>query len=173
MTWIDRINTFLGEKLAWLYLAALAVTAYEVVMRYLFNRPTTWAFELTVLLCAICYLLAGGYVTQRESHIAITSVYDIAPPAVRRWMRLFAHLVGILAMAGLVAASWRSGLRAATIVERTGSGWDFPSPAIIKPLIVLAAVLVLIQLLVQVARDLRGQPPDATPAPPATPTLTD
>jgi TRAP-type C4-dicarboxylate transport system permease small subunit len=172
MTWIDRINTFLGEKLAWLYLAAVAVTAYEVVMRYVFNTPTTWAFELTVLLCAVCYLLAGGYVTRLEAHIAITSVYDVAPPAVRRWMRVFAHLVGVLAMAGLVAASWRSGLRAATIVERTGSAWDFPSPAIVKPLIVLAAVLVLLQLLVQLARDLRGRPPEPRPAP--TPTaLTD
>jgi TRAP-type C4-dicarboxylate transport system permease small subunit len=165
MRWVDRLNTFLGESLAWLYLAAVAVTAYEVVMRYVFNMPTTWAFELTVLLCAVCYLLAGGYVTRLESHIAITSVYDVAPPAVRRWMQVFAHLVGILAMVGLVAASWRSGLRAATIVERTGSGWDFPSPAIIKPLIVVAAVLVLLQLLVQLARDLRGQPPEPHPAP--------
>ena len=172
MTWIDRINTFLGEKLAWLYLAAVAVTAYEVVMRYVLNAPTTFAFELTVLLCAVCYLLAGGYVTRLESHIAITSVYDVAPPAVRRWMRVFAHLVGILAMAGLVAASWRSGLRAATIVERPGSAWDFPGPAIIKPLIVLAAVLVLLQLLVHLARDLRGEPPEPRP-PPTTTALTD
>ena len=63
MAWIDRLNTLLGEWLAWLYLVAVAITAYEVVMRYIFNAPTTWAFELTVLLCAIGYLFGGGYVT--------------------------------------------------------------------------------------------------------------
>jgi TRAP-type C4-dicarboxylate transport system permease small subunit len=165
MTWIDRINTFLGEKLAWLYLAAVAITAYEVVMRYLVNAPTSWAFEATVLLCAICYLLAGGYVTRLESHIAITSVYEIAPAPVRRIMRIFAHLVGILAMIGLIWSAWKPAVRAVTIIERTGSAWNPPSPAIIKPLIVLAAVLTLLQLLVQLIRDFRGTPPEPHPAP--------
>ena len=164
MRWIGRFNIFLGESLAWLYLAAVAVTAYEVVMRYLLNAPTTWAFELTILLCAICYLLAGGYVTRLESHIAITSAYDLAPPRVRRWLRVFAHTVGILAMAGLIYAAWKPAVRALTIVERTGSAWDSPSPAIIKPLILIAGLLILLQLLVQLVRDLRGEPPPGPPA---------
>lgn len=165
MHWIDRINTFLGEKLAWLYLVAVAVTAYEVVMRYVLNLPTVWGFELTILLCAICYLLAGGYVTKLESHIAITSVYDAAPPVVKRWLRAFSHLVGILAMIGLIWAAWGSAVRAVSIVERTGSAWNPPSPAIIKPLIVLASVLVLLQLLVQLVRDFREPLQEQHPAP--------
>jgi TRAP-type C4-dicarboxylate transport system permease small subunit len=165
MRWIDRLNTFLGEKLAWLYLLAVAVTAYEVVARYVLNAPTSWGFELTVLLCAICYLMAGGYVTRLESHIAITSAFDLAPPEVRRWLKVFGHVVGILAMIGLIWAGWKSGYRAVSIVERTGSAWNSPSPAIIKPLIVLAGVLTLLQLLVQLARDLRRTPPLAHEAP--------
>lgn len=170
MRWIGRVNTLLGESLAWLYLVAVAATAYEVVMRYLLNAPTAWAFELTILLCAVCYLLAGGYVTKLEGHIAITSAYDLAPPGVRRWLRVFGHAVGILAMAGLIYAAWKPAVRAVTIVERTGSAWDSPSPAIIKPLILLAAALVLLQLLANLARDLRGEPPAAPPGDAPTPT---
>ena len=49
MNAIDWLNRLLGERLCYLYLVAVAITAYEVMMRYLFNAPTTWAFELTIL----------------------------------------------------------------------------------------------------------------------------
>ena len=40
------------------------------------------------------------------------------------------------------------------MVERTGSAWDSPSPAIIKPLIAIGALLIVLQLLVQLWRHL-------------------
>lgn len=155
---IDRLNRWLGANLCWLYLVAVIVTAYEVVMRYIFNAPTDWAFELTILLCAVCYLLAGGWVTQKEAHIAITSLPQLAPPRLRWWLRLFANLVGLAATAGLAWAAWRPGVRALAIVERTGSAWNSPAPAVIKPLIFVAAVLVFLQLLSNVWRLLREAP---------------
>jgi TRAP-type C4-dicarboxylate transport system permease small subunit len=156
---IDRLNRLLGERLCYLYLAAVAITAYEVVMRYLFNAPTTWAFELTILLCAICYLLSGGFVTVQRKHIAITALYDVLPARVRWWLDLVAMLTGILAMALLVWSAWRPAVQALRIVERTGSAWDSPSPAIIKPLIAVGAGLIVLQLLVQLYQHLLGRTP--------------
>jgi TRAP-type mannitol/chloroaromatic compound transport system permease small subunit len=160
---IDRLNRLLGERLCYLYLAAVVITAYEVVMRYLFDAPTIWAFELTILLCAICYLLSGGFVTAQHKHIAITSIYDLMPARIRWWLDLLAILTGILAMGLLVWAAWRPAVLAVTIVERTGSAWNSPSPAIIKPLIAIGALLIVLQLLVQLYRHLTGQavPPPA------------
>jgi TRAP-type C4-dicarboxylate transport system permease small subunit len=160
---IDRLNRLLGERLCYLYLVAVAITAYEVVMRYLFAAPTVWAFELTILLCAICYLLSGGFVTAQQKHIAITPVYDLMPARIRWWLDLVAMLTGILAMGLLVWAAWRPAVQAVTIVERTGSAWNSPSPAIIKPLIAVGALLIVLQLLVQLYRHVTGQaaPPPA------------
>jgi TRAP-type C4-dicarboxylate transport system permease small subunit len=160
---IDWLNRLLGERLCYLYLAAVMITAYEVVMRYLFDAPTIWAFELTILLCAICYLLSGGYVTAQRKHIAITSVYDLMPARIRWWLDLLALLTGILSMGLLVWAAWRPAVLAVRIVERTGSAWNSPSPAIIKPLIAIGAGLIVLQLLVQLYRHLTGQavPPPA------------
>jgi TRAP-type C4-dicarboxylate transport system permease small subunit len=160
---IDWLNRLLGERLCYLYLAAVVITAYEVVMRYLFDAPTIWAFELTILLCAICYLLSGGFVTAQRKHIAITSVYDLMPARIRWLLDLLALLTGILSMGLLVWAAWRPAVLAVTIVERTGSAWNSPSPAIIKPLIAIGAGLIVLQLLVQVYRHLTGQ---ADPPPP-------
>jgi TRAP-type C4-dicarboxylate transport system permease small subunit len=155
---IDRLNRLLGERLCYLYLAAVAITAYEVVMRYLLNAPTSWAFELTILLCAICYLVSGGYVTAQQKHIAITALYDLMPARVRWWLDLLAMLTGILAMGLLAWSAWRPAVQAVRIVERTGSAWDSPSPAIIKPLIAIGAALIVLQLLAQLFRHLTGRP---------------
>ena len=160
---IDRLNRLLGERLCYLYLAAVVITAYEVVMRYLLNAPTSWAFELTILLCAICYLLSGGFVTAQHKHIAITAVYDLMPPRIRWWLDLVAMLTGILAMGLLVWAAWRPAVLAVRVMERTGSAWNSPSPAIIKPLIAIGALLIVLQLLVQLYRHLTGRP-DPQPA---------
>jgi TRAP-type C4-dicarboxylate transport system permease small subunit len=154
---IDRLNRLLGERLCYLYLAAVVITAYEVVMRYLLNAPTSWAFELTILLCAICYLVSGGYVTAQRKHIAITALYDLMPARVRWWLDLVAMLTGILAMGLLVWSAWRPAVQAVRIVERTGSAWDSPSPAIIKPLIAIGALLIVLQLLAQLWRHLTGR----------------
>lgn len=155
---IDRLNRLLGERLCYLYLAAVAFTAYEVVMRYLFNAPTSWAFELTILLCAICYLLSGGFVTVQHKHIAITALYDVLPPRIRWWLDGLGMLTGIMAMGLLVWAAWRPAVQAVSIVERTGSAWNSPSPAIIKPLIAVGAGLIALQLLAQLYRHLTGRP---------------
>ncbi|NJO38545.1 MAG: TRAP transporter small permease [Rhizobiales bacterium] len=158
MTLIDRLNRLLGERLCWLYLIAVAVTAYEVVMRYLFNAPTSWAFELTVLMCGICYLLSGGFVTGQKKHIAITALYGLAPPRVRWWLDVVAMIVGIVAMGLLVWAAWKPAVKAVRLVERTGSAWDSPSPAIIKPMIAAGAALIVLQLVVQLVRHIRRKP---------------
>jgi TRAP-type mannitol/chloroaromatic compound transport system permease small subunit len=154
---IDELNRLLGERLCYLYLAAVAITAYEVVLRYVFNAPTSWGFELTILLCAICYLLSGGFVTLQRRHVAITALYDLMPARVRYWLDLVGMLTGFLAMSLLVWAAWGPALKAIRLVERTGSAWNSPSPAIIKPLIALGALLIVLQLLVQLVRHLRGE----------------
>ena len=66
-------------------------------------------------------------------------------------------LTGILSMGLLVWAAWRPAVQAVTIVERTGSAWNSPSPAIIKPLIAVGAGLIVLQLLVQLYRHLTGR----------------
>jgi len=158
MDMIDRFNRVVGEMVSYLYLVAVLVTGYEVVMRYLFNAPTTWGFEFTIMLCAIAYLLSGGYVTQRRAHIAITSLSDRLPLRVKWWLELFGLAVGIFAIGTLAWAGFRPALFAIEIVERTGSAWDSPMPTIVKVLIVVGSAMIVVQLLVHAIRHIRDRP---------------
>jgi tripartite ATP-independent transporter DctM subunit len=149
---IERVISSIALNASYLYLAATAATTYEVVARYLFNRPTDWAFEATIMLCSACYLVAGGYVTQKRRHIAITSVYEISGAATRRRLDILGITVGLIAIAMLIFASWRQALMSLQIWERTGSSWNPPLPALLKPLIVVGACLIFVQLALQLRR---------------------
>lgn len=152
---IESFNLWLGRSVAWFYLAAATATFYEVVARYVFNAPTTWAFEITIFLCATGYLLSGANVTAKDQHIAITSMVEIAPPWLRWWMRLLSLLVGLFAMAGMSYAAWFSGIHALKIWERTGTAYNAPTPALLKPMVAVAGILVFLQLAIQLVRHLR------------------
>ncbi len=154
---IEDFNLWLGRSVAWLYLAAAGVTFYEVVARYVFNAPTTWAFEITIFFCATGYLLSGPNVTAKDQHIAITSLVEIARPRVRWWMRLLSLVVGLFAMAGMAYAAWFSGLQALRIWERTGTAYNSPTPAFIKPMVAVAGILVFLQLGTQLIRHFQAR----------------
>lgn len=167
---IENFNIWLGRQIAWVYLVAMLVTFYEVLARYIFNAPTTWAFEITIFLCATGYLLSGPSVTARDQHIAITSIVELVGPRLRWWMRLLALVVGLFSITCLAYAAWFSGLHAISIWERTGTAYNAPTPALIKPMIAIASILVALQLLVQIIRHFRNDEPVPLPNPTIPPT---
>lgn len=152
---IEEINLFLVRWVPILFLGATVATTWEVVMRYLLNSPTTWAFELTIVFCAAGYLFAGGYVTQVRTHIAITALYEIMPPRVKWALDLVAVLFGIASMGLLAYAALGQALFSLAINERTGSSWNPPTFAIIKTLILVGACLIVLQNLVMLYRQFR------------------
>lgn len=145
---ISRLSHFLGEFLAPLFLVAVAISVYEVVARYLFNAPTVWVHETTILLSAICFVVSGLYSLERREHIRITVLVDRFPPRLRRaidWLGTALALTFLLAVAW---GGWKLGWSALVGWETTQSALNSPTPAILKPLIVLCAGLMALQLLV-------------------------
>ncbi len=130
--------------IAWLLPVIVGATLYEVVARYVFIRPTLWANELSLFLSAIVFLVAGVYVMQRDEHLRITILYDAVPAGVRRVFDLV-HLACVAVFCGGLAwAGFPSSWRALSTWERFGTAWNPPIPAVIKPLIVVVAALMIV-----------------------------
>lgn len=71
---------FFGGVLA---LGAIAFSyLYEVVARYFFNAPTTWATDLVSYLLCIAVFLTLPKVTKDQGHIAVTILVDMASPRI-------------------------------------------------------------------------------------------
>ena len=99
---IDRLSIFIGEKISYVFLVSVIITAYEVMMRYGFNAPTTWVHDGATALSATGFLMAGCYCLQQRRHIAITVIYDSVSPGLRRIFALINALIVVLFM-GLLA----------------------------------------------------------------------
>jgi len=57
---IDDFNSGIAKTVCWIVIITMLTTVYDVVMRYFFDAPTVWAYELGGLLLAPFWLLAGG-----------------------------------------------------------------------------------------------------------------
>jgi C4-dicarboxylate transporter DctQ subunit len=101
---------------------------YEVVARYFFNAPTTWAYDVASFALCPTIFLSVPEMTRRNAHIAVSYVVDSMPA------RLRLPLLRILLLAGAVvclvcawitgAETWRQYVRGVeTITALPISKW--------------------------------------------------
>lgn len=152
---IDAVSVYCGRAVGQFYMVAALLTFYEVVMRYLFNAPTIWAFEVVMLLCAIAWMMSAGYVTQQKKHISITILYAAAPRPAQWALDLFSNIIGLAAVGTLAYASWPLARDAWTMHELTGSPFNSPEPMILKGMLFAGACMYALQLVVNLIRNLQ------------------
>ena len=153
---VDRVNQFVGLSVCHLYMISATVTVYEVAMRYFFNAPTQWAFEVVMVVCASAWALSGSYITMRRSHIAITVVYEHVKGRAKFWLDLIILLVSIAAMFTFVYALYDPMIHAITSLERSGTSFNSPEPLILKTLLFVGALLYGVQLIVNLIKHVTG-----------------
>jgi len=66
---IDRFTDRTGVLIAWLNLPLVLVVAYEVLMRYVFDAPTAWVFDMTYMLYSAIFMLGAAYALHKGAHI--------------------------------------------------------------------------------------------------------
>ena len=108
---VDRLSRALGDRLAWLFLISVALTCYEVMMDSVFDAPTIWVHDATVMLGAICFLFGGAYALQRRDHIRITFIYDALPRRAQRVCDLIGLVTGLVYLLGARLVRRRPGRR--------------------------------------------------------------
>lgn len=155
---------WLGKKLSLVFALIAVVSLYEIVRRYLFNSPTLWVHETVTFAGATLFVLGGLYALATDKHVRIVLVYDSVSPAVQRWLRVVHHLLGLLFSSLLLYASWFMAQSAVVApwggwrLETSGSAWNPPFPALLKVVIFVAVVILTLQFLLHLIRDLRNKP---------------
>nr|WP_321461984.1 TRAP transporter small permease [uncultured Cohaesibacter sp.] len=150
---IDYLSSLLGLISMWGVPIVVCVIFYEVTMRYVFVSPTLWANELSLWICGGVYLLAGVYAMRKRAHIRITVIYDISP----RWLQHVFDVISVALLAlyvlALVWGSYTDAVRKLISWETFGTAWDPPIPATLKPLLLIAFVLMAVQALSNLIMD--------------------
>ena len=75
-TLIDRLSGASGFVGACLVIPVALVMFYEVVLRFFFDLPTFWAYELTYMMAGAHFALGIAYVTREGLHVRIDFLYE-------------------------------------------------------------------------------------------------
>lgn len=150
---IDSLSTWVGKAFAWLILVLTLGISYEVLVRYAFRAPTTWAFDFSYINYGAMFLMAGAYALSRNGHVRADVLYRLWPPRVQASMDLLLYFLFFFpAVAAFIYAGWNYAkfsvqFREVSIFSPAGIP-VFP----LKALIPLTGVFLLLQGIAEVIR---------------------
>ena len=152
---VDRLNEWCGGVVGYQILGVVVVIVYEIVMRDAFTAPTVWANETMVYVTAMAYLLGGGYALLHRRHVTVDILYARLSARTRAWLDLVTTVFFVLYLGALIWAGSVWAWDSIKVGETTGSPWN-PPVWPVKLAIPLAALLVLLQGIANVIRDVRA-----------------
>jgi TRAP-type C4-dicarboxylate transport system permease small subunit len=160
---LDRLARSLGHGLSWLFLVAVLLTVYEVVLRYAFGAPTVWVHDAVITLSAVCFVFGGALASQQRAHIQVASYSDRASPRVRKALAILCELLTVAYLGMLLYAALKQALPALALMETSGHAWDVPIPAFLKSVLALGVALMLGLAVAHLKRGLTGETDLAKP----------
>ena len=152
---IDTFSTKQGEFTSMLIIPLLGVVLFEVLMRYGFNSPTIWGFEMTGFLYGMHYMFGISYTDVRGGHVRVDIFTALAPKKVQAAIGALTTLVFFMPV--MICMTYASGKYAWTSVmalEKNSTSW---SPPIwpIKIVMALCFFFLLLQGFSNLLKDLQ------------------
>jgi len=80
---IDAASAWAGKAVAWLLVALILALTFDTFMRYLFDKPTVWAFDIAYMLGGTVMLMGMAWVTTRREQVRVDILYTKYPPKVK------------------------------------------------------------------------------------------
>ena len=155
---IDRMAMFIGRVTMLLIAIVVCVMMYEVILRYVFERPTLWANEMSLWLAGFVFILAGFYAMQQRSHIRIYLLYDMFPRSVQRICDTVSTVLIVGFAFFLVYGGYGEAKAKMLRWETFGTAFDPHIPATLKPLVLIVVILVAIQSVLNLIADWNKEP---------------
>src|SRR5210317_466918 len=108
----DRLSAWFGKAFAWLIMFMAVGIGYEVVVRYVFHAPTSWAFDMSYIAYGTLFMMGGAYTLSRGGHVRGDFVYRLWQPKTQAKVDLVLYILfffpGVLA---LVLTGWKYAAR--------------------------------------------------------------
>jgi TRAP-type mannitol/chloroaromatic compound transport system permease small subunit len=143
---IDRFTEKSAVAFAWLIVPLVGAVTWEVVARYAFDAPTSWAYETIYSLYAAMFMLGAAYALRTGAHVRTDFLWEKWPPRTRAAIDAVAYLACffpamlLFLIAGL-EATWSS----YAMGERSADTSWFPPLWPLKALVPASTLLLLLQ----------------------------
>ena len=149
---IDWINGWVGEFIAYWSVMAVFVYFYEVLARYVFNSPTNWAHEGMFLMFGMQYLLAGGYAAREDAHVRVDIIYEQLSERAKAITDIVTSIFFFIFTVTLLVTGTIFVLDAISVWEVSFTEWSIQYWPV-KCSITIGALLIILQGIAKLIRD--------------------
>ena len=149
----DTLSTSMGKAFSWCIVILMGGTCYEVVMAYVFNKPTLWNFDFSMQMYGAILMMSGAYCLATESHVRGDVIYRLFKPRTQGWIDLVLYF--IFFFPGVIALAFYGADYAALAWKIKETSWSSPAQIQIymaKSLIPVGGILLIIQGVAEVFR---------------------
>ena len=150
---IDKTSLVSGRFLAYTTVLAVAIITFEVLMRYVFNRPTNWGHESMTLIFGMQYILSGAYAHYVRAHVRVDVVYQALSPRNKARMDVLTSLLFFLYIGVMTYTGWFFYWDSQVMWELSFTDWAPPLYPV-KFTVFLGSLLLLLQGFANFVRDL-------------------
>ena len=102
---IDTVNEWVGKTSQWLVIPLTLIVTLEVILRYVFERPTLWAWDVNIMLLGALGVLSGGYILLHKGHVRVDVLVVRLSSRKRAIIELFTVPFFLLAI-GILLWQW-------------------------------------------------------------------
>lgn len=149
---IEALNDRAGRIFSFLLIPLMVVAATEVILRYIFNSPTIWAWDVNIQLFGALIIFGGAYAFRHNMHVRVDLLVVYLPRRARAVLDLITSTLFFFSFMVLLVYSSLEGWNAFKTRERFTSIWAPPIYPL-KMLIPVAIFLFILQGVVYSVRD--------------------
>jgi TRAP-type mannitol/chloroaromatic compound transport system permease small subunit len=144
--WIDSLNTWVGNFVAWSTAVVVAVVFTDVVMRYAFKISFVFTQELEWHLFAFIFLMGAGYTLLKDGHVRVDIFYQRCSAKTQAWINLLGVLFFLIpGCYMIIATSIHFVYNAWAVMEGSPDPGGIPFRFLLKACIPAGFGLVLLQ----------------------------
>jgi len=152
---LDWINRIVGNAVMWCVLGMVLLQFMLVLARYVFGVASIFYSEGVLYLHAMIFMLGAGYTLLMQGHVRVDILYSRLSARGQAVIDIFGHLALLgPSMLILLYWSWPMVRRSWAILEGPISVGGIPASFLLKSLVTAFCVLLLIQALSALIRDL-------------------
>jgi len=123
---IDGLNEAIGKLISYLILPLVFILTYEVIVRYGFDSPTLWAWDINMYLGGLMLILGGGYAHVHKAHVLVEVFLEKMSSKQRALLDLFISPIIIFPLVVLVWFGWEAAWQSIKMRENYSSLWEPP-----------------------------------------------
>lgn len=152
---MSLVSEWSAKLVMWLVLVLIVSIVYEVIVRYVFNSPTSWSFVLSYMLGAIIVAMGLAYIHSIDFNVRIDVIYARFSPRGKLIVDLFFTLFYFFPLAFLLIKVFSQGaLFAYSVKEKAFESTWYPVTWPYKSILTLGFILLLLQGIATFVKDI-------------------